>query len=95
MLLFSRMTAEPMCNSARESASAQSLSPVVIGRLIEAATQSLSPAGWNETDPRRKLSRATRAGGSSESAAAARWGRPTAISRAALRLTQAQLRSFA
>ena len=51
MLLAKRIVAEPRCNSAREPLSAQSLSPVVTGRLIAADTQSVSPAGWNETDP--------------------------------------------
>jgi len=46
-----RMTAEPSCTSARESTSDQSLSPVVMGRLGTAPTQSSSPAGWKETEP--------------------------------------------
>src|SRR5690349_4117380 len=64
------MTAYPRCNSARELSSDQSLSPVVIGRLTMAVTQSSVPAGLNETLPRMNAMRATRLGGSSSSAAA-------------------------
>src|SRR5579871_1656879 len=65
-----RKEAAPTCNSARESLSAQSLSPVVTGRLRTASTQSSVPAGLKETEPRKKLRRATRVGGSSSSAEA-------------------------
>ena len=58
----SRMAAEPRCSSAREPSSAQSLSPVVIGRFTTAETQSSVPAGLKETLPRRKARRATRLG---------------------------------
>src|SRR6266404_5420895 len=60
-----------MLTSARPSRSVQSLSPVVIGRLITASTHSSVPAGSKETAPPAKLKRAARAGGSSSSAAAA------------------------
>src|SRR6266436_2021922 len=59
-----------MCISARESWSAQSLSPVVMGLLTTAVTHSSVPPGSNDTDPSTWLSRATRVGGSSLSAAA-------------------------
>src|ERR1700687_2410708 len=59
-----------MCSSARESWSAQSLSPVVMGLLTTAVTHSSVPPGSNDTEPSTWLSRATRAGGSSSSAAA-------------------------
>ena len=44
-LASTRMIAEPICTSAREPASAHSWSPVVMGRLVTAETQSDSPAG--------------------------------------------------
>jgi hypothetical protein len=64
-----------------------------MGRLIAAGTQSDSPAGWNETAPRRKLSRATRPGGSSPSAAA-RCGKAMIIIKAAHKVAQTQLNAF-
>src|SRR5215470_1142538 len=82
-----RSEADPRCSSARESLSAQSLSPVVIGRLGTASTQSSVPAGLKETAPLIWLRRATRLGGSSSSAAA-RWGNTNATaSKAANKLT--------
>ena len=51
MFSLRRITADPSCNSAREPLSAHSLSPVVMGRLATASTQSVSPAGWKETEP--------------------------------------------
>src|SRR5437016_9226603 len=60
-----------MRSSARPSRSAQSLSPVVSGRLTIASTHSSVPPGSNETAPETKLKRAARLGGSSLSAAKA------------------------
>ena len=51
VLLERRIAAEPMFSSAREPLSVQSLSPVVIGRLTMAVTQSSVPAGLKETLP--------------------------------------------
>src|SRR5437867_4083446 len=65
-----RMVDAPRCISTRAPSSAQSLSPVVIGRLTTAETQSGSPAGWKETEPRRWLIRATRPDGSLSAATA-------------------------
>ena len=45
-----RIVAEPMPSSARAPVSVQSLSPVVVGRLTTASTQSELPAGWKERD---------------------------------------------
>src|SRR6266478_4681011 len=82
-----RIDAEPRCSSARESWSAHSLSPVVMGRFTTAETQSSVPAGSKETEPSATLRRAMRPGGSSWSAAA-RCGIQKAITSAkAIRLT--------
>jgi len=57
--------ADPSSTSAREFWSAQSRSPIVIGRFGTACTHSDSPAGSKDTDPCIYPSRATRPGGSS------------------------------
>src|SRR5579884_2131488 len=59
-----RMAALPRRSSARESLSVHRRSDVVIGRLMVAAAQSLTPPGWIETCPLMYFSRATRDGGS-------------------------------
>ena len=70
VVLPRRRLAEPMWSSARAPLSAQSLSPVVMGRLMTALTQSSVPAGLKETAPSVWLRRATRVGGSSALGAA-------------------------
>ena len=64
-VLSMRMAALPRCNSARASLSVHKRSAVVIGRLIVAAAQSLTPPGCMDTCPLMYLRRATRDGGSS------------------------------
>src|SRR5690242_13868450 len=80
VMLARCLEACPASSTALESLSSQILSPIVAGRLRNALPHSVSPAGWKETDPSRKLMRATRVGASASSSAftpgAARERRP-------------------